>query len=116
MLTQQEKLDPENAKGLLSKSYSAVADYYQLKNDIEKAIPLFRKAIKSGKEPYDLAYAHISIATCYMSQNKPTEALPEYKATAAVPHCPPEFKTQAEQAASQLARGNGPHLAGQTDD
>ena len=107
MLAQQEKIDPRNAKGLLSKSYSAVGDYYQLKNNFELAIPQFRKAVSKGNNAYDLAYAHVSIAACYMSQNKPKEALPEYKATAAVPNCPPELKSQAQQAGAQLSRGGG---------
>lgn len=107
MLAQHEKLDPKNSKGLLSKSYSAVGDLYQNSQNFDKAIPFFRKAVQTGKTPYDLAYAHISIASCYAAQSKFKEALPEFKATAAVPNCPPDLKTGAQQAIAQLSRMGG---------
>lgn len=107
-LAQEEKADPQNREGHLSKSESAVGDYYQMKNQFGQAVPRFEKAVKVGKDPYDLAYAHISLATCYMSQHKRAEALNEYKATAAVPNCPPELKSQAEQAVAALSQAKGP--------
>ena len=85
-----------NAKNAdLPTTYNAVADIFQERQDYDKAIPLFKKAIAVGKDPKNLAYAHISIGVCYLEQGKNAEALPEFRATAAVPNAPADLKTQA---------------------
>jgi tetratricopeptide (TPR) repeat protein len=82
---------------LLAKAYNAVADHYQLAEKFDKAVPLFEKAIKVGKTPYDVAYGRISIASCYFSQNRPKDAIPALEALVAMPDCPAEFKGQGKQ-------------------
>ena len=85
-----------NAKNAdLPTTYNAVADIFQERQDYDRAILLFRKAIAVGKDPKNLAYAHISIGVCYLSQSKTAEALPEFRATAAVPNAPADLKKQA---------------------
>ncbi len=79
----------------LSALYNAVADIYQERQDYDRAIPLFQKALALGKDPKNLAYAHISLGVCYLEQSKMAEALPEFRATAAVPNAPAELKKQA---------------------
>lgn len=81
----------------LAKAYNAVGDSYQEARQFDKAIPLFRKAARTGKQPYDVAYAHISTAVCYLTQGKYKEAIPELQATIAVPGAPKEMKSQAQQ-------------------
>jgi thiol-disulfide isomerase/thioredoxin len=102
LLAQAEKLDPDNAKGFLTKTYTALGDSYQEDQQFDQAIPLFQKAARTGKDPYDLAYAHISIAVCYLQQNKIPEAVPELKATVAVPNVPKDMKDQAQQILEQI--------------
>jgi thioredoxin-related protein len=115
LLAQAEKSESEKTQSLLPKAYNAVADCYQEKEQFDKAIPLFRKAAKLGKEPYDVAYAHISIASCYLSMAQAASgqaerdkniqaAIPELEATAAVPNGPKDLKEQAEQMLKQLRR------------
>ncbi len=106
LLAQAEKQDPDNTKGLLTKTYTALGDSYQEDQQFDQAIPLFRKAAKTGKDPYDLAYAHLSIAVCYLQQNKLPEAVPELKATVAVPNAPKDLKEQAQQILSQIQQHN----------
>jgi tetratricopeptide (TPR) repeat protein len=89
--------DPAKAGNSLAKAYNAVGDTYQEAEQFEKAIALFTRATKVTKQPYDIAYAHISIAVCYLSQNKPKQAIPALEATIAVPNCPPDLKKQAQQ-------------------
>lgn len=97
LLTRIEKAGPERAGGALPKAYNALADSYQEARQFDKAIPLFQKAVKTGRQPHDIAYAHISIAVCYLSQNKMKEGREALEATLAVPNCPPDLKKQAQQ-------------------
>jgi thioredoxin-related protein len=77
LISTVEAKDPHNSRGYLTKAYNKLADSYQNANDFDKAIPLFRKAASTGKDPSDVAYAHMSIAACYIAQNKPDLAKPE---------------------------------------
>ena len=100
VLKTAEANSPKSAA--LPAAYNALADIYQEKQDFAKAIPLFRKAIKTGSDPKDLAYAHISIAFCYMEQQKTSDAIPELKATLAVPNVPADLKKQAQDVLKKL--------------
>jgi tetratricopeptide (TPR) repeat protein len=84
-----------------------VADRFQEKQQFDKAIPLFRKAVAAGRSPYDIGYARLSIAVCYMSQHKNQEAIPELEATLAVPNVPADMKQQAQQLLDQLKAHSG---------
>lgn len=95
-LAQIEKADPKNSKGYLPRAYNAVADMYQLRRQFDKAIPLFRKAVATGKTPMDVAYAQISIAFCYLPQQKYKEAAAALNATLRVPNAPADLKKHAE--------------------
>ena len=79
----------------LPATYNAVADIYQERQDYAKAIALFKKAIAAGKDPKSLAYARISIGVCYLEQGKNAEAVPEFRATIAIPNAPADLKKQA---------------------
>jgi tetratricopeptide (TPR) repeat protein len=106
-LSQAETVDPRNASGHLTRAYNAVADVFQEKRQFDRAIPLFRKAATTGRSPYDVGYAHLSIAVCYLSQQKNKEAIPELEATIAVPHVPEDMKQQAQDLLDQLKRQTG---------
>lgn len=97
LLAAGEKQDPENAGGHLTKAYNAVADGYQEKKEFDKAIPLFQKAAKTGQDPADKAYARLSLAVCYLSQNKVEEAIPEVKAVLEMPDAPQEDQELARR-------------------
>lgn len=97
LLAEGEKQDPENAKGHLTKAYNAVADAYQEKEEFDKAVPLFRKAAKTGQEPADVVYARLSIAVCYLMQDRKEKAAPELKAILEMPEASQEDKDQAQR-------------------
>jgi tetratricopeptide (TPR) repeat protein len=97
LLERGEKADPDNAQGHLTRAYNAVADSYQEKRDFARAIPLFRKAAETGKQPGDIAYARSSIAVCYLSQGKAAEAIPEIEAVINLPDVSKADKEQAER-------------------
>jgi tetratricopeptide (TPR) repeat protein len=107
LLTQAEKGDPRNATGHLTRAYNAVGDGFQEKKQFARAILLFRKAAATGRSPYDVGYAHLSIAVCYMLQQKNREAIPELQATVAVPNVPTDMKEQAQELLDQLKRQTG---------
>ena len=104
VLAQAEKLDPQNRKGYLTKAYNAVGDMYQNDQKLDKAIPFFRKAIQTGQMPADIAYAHLSIAVCYLMQHKISDAVPELKTTAAMANAPKDLKQQAQQILEQIQK------------
>jgi thioredoxin-related protein len=104
LMAQAEAKDPKNASGHLSKAYNAVGDHFQMKQDLEKAISYFQKAVGAGKDPGDLAYAHISIASCYLAQKKFPEAIPALEATIAVPNAPADLKGAAQQILDQVKK------------
>ena len=105
LLEQAEKGNPQNPS--LAKAYNAVGDHFQLKNDFDRAIGLFRKAEATGKDPYDVNYARISIASCYLSQQKPDQATPELEAILNDPHAPQEIKGDAQKLMDQLKKPSG---------
>lgn len=107
LLEQAEKNDPENRSGHLTKPYNAIADMFQEKEQFEKAIPLFEKAAKTGKQPYDVAYARLSIAACYFQWQKPKEAIPALEALLAMPDAPKEFMSQGKQMLEAAKKGGG---------
>jgi pentatricopeptide repeat protein len=100
-LAQAEKAANGSVTAELARAYNAVADSYQEKGQFDKAITLFGKAAKST-DPDAITYARISIAVCYLSQQKNTEAIKELKAVAAMPNATPSYKKQAEDMLKQL--------------
>lgn len=97
MQKQVERLDPQNAKGLLARSCLYLGDFYSMRNAFAKSTPLYRRAIHLAKVPRDVAYGHLSLAYSSLSQNQLKQAVPELKAVQAVPKCPRELKGAADQ-------------------
>ncbi len=97
LLADAEKSDPGNSNGKLTTAYNAVADGYQTAQQFDKAIPLFRKAAKTSKVGKDKAYALISIAVCYFSQQKFKDGIPDLEALLAMPDAPADLAKQAKQ-------------------
>jgi thiol-disulfide isomerase/thioredoxin len=104
MQKQVERLDPRNTKGLLSRSYLYLGDFYSLRHQFDKSVPLYRRAIHLSAAPRDRAYGHLSLAYCSISQNRPKEALPNLKAVQALPNCPQEMKGAADQMIARLSQ------------
>jgi thiol-disulfide isomerase/thioredoxin len=139
LVADAEKKDPKNAKGYLTKGYNALADIYQSRGTsfmqqarqaqqqgdtdeakglrdkgaklLEQAIPVFRKAADTGKDPADVYYARASIAVCLLTEGKFAESLKEYEAAQKVEGAPADQKQQGEMTIQQLkqalkAQGN----------
>lgn len=68
-----EALDPKNATGKLSDLYNAVGDHYQNASKFDSAITYFKKAADTSKVTDKKAYALLSIATCYLTMDRPSE-------------------------------------------
>ena len=96
------KKDPENASGTLTKALSAVADSHQEEKEFDEAIPLFRKAAKTAKDPAEAAYAQSSIAMCFLQQGKLDDAIPELEAVTKLEGAPKEDKERAESILKQI--------------
>jgi thioredoxin-related protein len=80
---------------------NAVGDGYQNAGQFDKAIGYFTKAIVDGFDAQS-AYARISIAVCYASSGKPTEAKPYLEALINMPNGPKEYVDQAKQMLAAL--------------
>jgi pentatricopeptide repeat protein len=107
LLDQAEKLDPSNSRDLLTKAYNAVADSYQEARQFDKAITLFRKAAKTGKQANDIAYGLESVAACFFSQGKFKDAIPELESVLKIPGVSDADKAQAEQMMRQARQAGG---------
>jgi thioredoxin-related protein len=102
MQQQVERLDPQNAKGILSRSVLSLGDFYSMRGQFDKSVSLYRRAIHITKAPHDMAYGHLSIAYCDLSQKRLKQALPELQAVRAVPNCPLDIKGEAQKLIAQL--------------
>ena len=94
MLKIVEDKTPKNPA--LPSLYNTLGDAYQNNQQYDLAIAQFNKAVAAGKTGKDIAYAHTSIAYCYLSQNKLKEAVPELEATIATPDAPADLVKQAQ--------------------
>lgn len=97
-----EQLDPKNTRGLLARSYLFLGDFYALRGNFGKSVPLYRRAIHVAKEPRDTAVGRLSLAYCNISQNQPRQALPDLRAVQSSAQTPPELKAAAEQILTKL--------------
>lgn len=97
LLATAERVDPGNQCGALAAAYNALGDHYQEEEQFERAVPLFRKGAQTAARPAEAAYARLSIAACFLSQQRPEEAVPELEAVIKMPGAPEELKAQAGQ-------------------
>jgi tetratricopeptide (TPR) repeat protein len=104
LIVEAKAADPKNANGYLAIAYNALGDYYRERGPNETATLAFQKAVQAGKQPADLAYAHVSLALLYESQEQYKEALSELDKTVAVPDCPKNFKDQAEELRAKIEK------------
>jgi hypothetical protein len=68
----------KNASPRLAEAWNALGDSLQTTGNPSAAIPLFSRALTSSGFP--LAYARISIASCYLMMRQPKKAVPYLKA------------------------------------
>jgi len=104
LIVEAKAADPKNANGYLAIAYNALGDYYREHGPVDTAIVAFQKAAQSGKQPADLAYAHISLALCHEDQKQFGEALSELDKAVAVPDCPKNFKDQAQELRTKIEK------------
>ncbi|MGC8666534.1 MAG: thioredoxin fold domain-containing protein [Chthonomonadales bacterium] len=108
-----EKADPDNTTGLLAPAFNKVGDLYQDRQQFPRAIALFKQAAAHAKKPYDAAYAHISIAVCYLSERNLSAAVPELEATIAVKDGPKDLHDQARQILAAVRKAQNQQRAKQ---
>ena len=102
MQKQVERLDPQNAKGMLGRSCLYLGDYYSMRGHFAQSVPLYTRAIKISKAPRDQAIGHLDLAYCNLSQNRLKQALPDLKAVTKLPNCPTDIKSAAQQVLDKL--------------
>jgi tetratricopeptide (TPR) repeat protein len=107
LVTDAEKVDPDNTHDQMTLAYNMLGDYYQDKNDLDKAIGYFEKASKTGKETGKVAYARLSLAQCYMGQKKNDAALAELKSGLALPDLASDDKEMLEMFIKPLEKQAG---------
>ena len=89
---------------VLSHLTARYPDLFQSKQDFDKAIPLFRKAVETGKDPYQVNYGRISIASCYLAQRKFKEATPDIEAILSDAQAPADLKEGAQRIAALIKK------------
>lgn len=82
--------------GKLLDAYNAAGDGFQNANDIAKALGYFEKAI-NPRFPKQAAYARVSIAACYLQEQKPKNAVPYLQALLKMGKEADEYRDQAKQ-------------------
>ncbi len=102
LVTDAEKIDPDNSHDQLTLAYNMLGDYYQDKNDLDKAIGYFDKASKTGKATGKVAYARLSLA-----QKKNDAALAELKSGLALPDLADDDKEMLEMFVKPLEKQAG---------
>lgn len=104
LLADAEKVDPNNAQDHLTLAYNALGDYYQEKNDLDKAISYFDKASKTSKLTGQVAYARLSLSQCYQDQKKTDRAIDAVKSALALPDLAPDDKEMLEMQLKPLEK------------
>ncbi len=104
LIVEAKAADPANTKGYLAIAYNALGDYYREHGPQDTAVLAFQKAVQAGKQPADLAYAHISLALLYDDQKNYKEALAELDRTTALPDCPKNFQDQAKDLRAKIEK------------
>jgi len=107
MLTSAERLDSQNRRGLLTPAYNDLGVAYIRQGAFGRAVPLFHKAVRTGKKPEDVVFGHMSLAFCYLQQNQPAPATSELKAVLAMPNAPDRARQAARQILTQIQRHGG---------
>lgn len=96
LLNRIERCDPEDRKGFFARSANIVGDMYQANREYDKAVPYFRMAAQAGKNPKDVAYAHLSLGIGYVKLKRQDEALSELVAAVSVENAPQDLVDQAK--------------------
>jgi len=107
VLASAEQRDPHNSRGCLTRAYNDLGAAYVQQGSLDQAIPLFRKASRTGKQPLDVAFGHMSLAICYLQQHEPAQAKPELKAVLAMPNAPGRIKQAAQQMLGAIQQHGG---------
>ena len=106
------KVDPDNARGLLTRGLIAVANRHQEDEEFDRAIPLFRLVARSARAADDIVYARTSVGMCYITQDLPALAIPEFESVARIEGASGEDK---EQAVLMLRRLRAAQAKSETD-
>ena len=104
LLNRGLKLDPANAQGRLTKALNVLADARLEAQGPEEAIPLYRKAALTSRDPADAAYARSSIATGLLALGKVEEAVAEFEAITKLEGAPTEDKEQARAMVEKIRK------------
>ena len=78
-----------------ARALCAVGDIHQIGNRIDRAIPLFREAVATAVDRYDMGYAKISIMFCYSMKNEKDSMIAMAREILATPGMIEEYKETA---------------------
>lgn len=79
-----------------ARALCAIGDIHQIGNRVDRAIPLFREAVRTAKDRYDMGYAKISIMYCYSMKNEKEPMLAMAREILATPNMPEEYRESAK--------------------
>ena len=80
-----------------ARALCAIGDIHQIGNRIDRAIPLFKEAVVTAQDPYDMGYAKISIMFCHSMKNDKESMLAMAREILATPGMMEEYKDTARQ-------------------
>jgi hypothetical protein len=101
------RLDPQNKKGYLTHACVLLGGIYEEARQFGSALPLFIRAAQTGKDPYDVTFAHLHVALCHIMGRQPDAAMTDLKAALAVPNAPQELQAQARHVIDILRQHGG---------
>jgi len=90
------KVAPADKKGALLDAYNAAGDGFQNSGEFPKAISYFEKAINTNFAK-QTAYARMSLGVCYLSEQKPKQAVPYLEDLLKMGKEADEFRASATQ-------------------
>lgn len=88
-----------------ARALCAIGDIHQMGNRVDRALPLFREAVATAKDRYDMGYAKISIMFCYSMKDEKELMLATAREIVASSSIPEEYR---ESAKSMLRKSSGP--------
>lgn len=104
-LASVRRLDPQNARGYLSKTLTAVGDMYASHNEVAQAASLFRQAAQVGRKSREIGYATYCLAITHLMRRDQNAAATELKALLSNPRVTEADKEPARRLLSRLQQG-----------
>lgn len=85
-----------------ARALCAIGDIHQLGNRVDRALPLFREAVGTAKDRYDMGYAKISIMFCYSMKDEKDLMVATAREIIASSTMPEEYRESAKSVLRKL--------------